>query len=97
MNKNTKLVTTIILLILAAVIIFQNTVPVYLNILFWGFEASLIILLLLVFLIGLIIGYFIPKSVQGDNPKRWADHWFTYRHKGNHGLIRAALAGDLRM
>lgn len=69
MNKNAKLVTTIILLVLAAVIIFQNTVPVNLKLLFWGFEASLIILLLLVFLIGLIIGYFMPKSAQGDNPK----------------------------
>ena len=69
MNKNAKLVTTIILLILTAVIIFQNTVPVFLNILFWGFEASLIILLLLVFLIGLIIGYFIPKNVKSDNEK----------------------------
>ena len=65
MNKNTKLVITIILLILTAVIIFQNTVPVFLNILFWGFEASLIILLLLVFLIGLIIGYFMPKNEKG--------------------------------
>ncbi len=69
MNKNAKLVTTIILLVLAAVIIFQNTVPVNLKLLFWGFEASLIILLLLVFLIGLIIGYFVPRSGQGENPK----------------------------
>ena len=65
MDKKTKLVITIILLILTAVIIFQNTVPVFLNILFWGFEASLIILLLLVFLIGLIIGYFMPKTEKG--------------------------------
>jgi len=69
MNKNAKLVTTIILLVLAAVIIFQNSVPVNLKLLFWGFEASLIILLLLVFLIGLIIGYFVPRSGQGENPK----------------------------
>ena len=32
--------------------------------------------------------------LQGDNPKKWADHWFTFRHQGNHGLIRAALAGE---
>ncbi|HDZ74359.1 MAG TPA: hypothetical protein ENH55_16665 [Aurantimonas coralicida] len=32
--------------------------------------------------------------LQGDNPKKWADHWYTYRHAGNHGLIRAALAGE---
>jgi uncharacterized integral membrane protein len=67
MNKNTKIFITIILLILTAVIIFQNTVPVNLKLLFWRFEASLIILLLLVFLIGLIIGYFIPKNVKGNS------------------------------
>ena len=32
--------------------------------------------------------------LQGDNPKKWADHWFTFRHEGNHGLIRAALDGQ---
>ncbi len=45
MNKNTKLVLTIVLLILVVVIIIQNTDPVNLKLLFWGFEASLIILL----------------------------------------------------
>ncbi len=33
--------------------------------------------------------------LQGDNPKKYADHWFTYRHEGNHGLIRAALVGEI--
>ena len=32
--------------------------------------------------------------LAGDNPKQWADHWYTYRQPGNHGLIRAALNGD---
>jgi len=31
--------------------------------------------------------------LQGDNPKKYADHWFTFRHAGNHGLIRAGLGG----
>jgi len=63
MDKNAKLVTIIVLLILTSVIIYQNTAPVNLKILFWGFEASLIILVLLVFLIGIIIGYFLNKIV----------------------------------
>ena len=67
MNKNTRGIITIILLILTAVIIFQNTVLVNFKLLFWGFESSLIILLLLVFLIGLIIGYFMPKGVHNSN------------------------------
>ena len=29
----------------------------------------------------------------GDNPDSIGDHWYTYKHKGNHGLIRAALGG----
>jgi len=70
MNKNTRSIITIILLILTAVIIFQNTVLVNFKLLFWGFESSLIILLLLVFLIGLIIGYFMPKGVQNSNTKK---------------------------
>jgi len=64
MNKNTKLVLTIVLLILVVVIIIQNTDPVNLKLLFWGFEASLIILLVLVFVIGLIIGYTLPKIAK---------------------------------
>ena len=63
MDNKTKLVGVIVLLILASVIIYQNTDPVNLKILFWNFEASLIILVLLVFLIGIIIGYFLHKLV----------------------------------
>jgi hypothetical protein len=33
--------------------------------------------------------------LQGDNPKQYADHWFTYKHKGNRGLIRAALDSEI--
>lgn len=63
MDKNAKLVAIIVLLILTSVIIYQNTAPVNLKILFWDFEASLIILVLLVFLIGIIIGYFLHKII----------------------------------
>ena len=69
MNKNTKLVLTIVLLILVVVIIIQNTDPVNLKLLFWGFEASLIILLVLIFLIGLIIGYILSKIVKSRADK----------------------------
>lgn len=34
-------------------------------------------------------------NLQGDNPKQYADHWFTYKHKGNQGLIRAALGSEI--
>ncbi len=69
MEKNTKLVITIVLLILASVIIFQNTDPVNLKMLFWSFQASLIILLILVLIIGVIIGYFLPKIIGGSKTK----------------------------
>ena len=32
-------------------------------------------------------------EVAGDNPESIGDHWYTYNHHGNHGLIRAALVG----
>lgn len=61
MDIKTKLVIIIILLIFTVVIVLQNTNPVNFKLLFWDFQASLIILLLLVFLIGVIIGFIIPK------------------------------------
>jgi uncharacterized integral membrane protein len=67
MNKNTKLVIIAVLLIFGAVIILQNTDPVNFKILFWGFEASLIVLLLLVWLIGIIIGYALTKLAGNRN------------------------------
>ena len=74
MQKNTKLVITIVLLILTAVIIFQNTVNVDLKILFWSFQASLIILLILVLIIGIIIGYFLPKIIGDSKTKNLAEN-----------------------
>lgn len=74
MQKNTKLVITIVLLILTAVIIFQNTVNVDLKILFWSFQASLIILLILVLIIGIIIGYFLPKIIGESKTKNLAEN-----------------------
>jgi len=70
MQKNTKLVFTIVLLILTAVIIFQNTAPVNLKMLFWSFQASLIILLILVLIIGMLIGYFLPKIIGESKTKK---------------------------
>ena len=69
MEKNTKLVITIVLIILAGVIIFQNTDPVNLQMLFWNFQASLIILLILVLIIGIIIGYYLPKIIGESKTK----------------------------
>ncbi|MGD8307252.1 MAG: lipopolysaccharide assembly protein LapA domain-containing protein [Ignavibacteria bacterium] len=61
MNKNAKLSLISILIILAAVIIIQNTSLVSFKALFWNFEASLIVLLILVLLIGIVIGYVLTK------------------------------------
>ncbi len=74
MEKNTKLVITIVLIILAGVIIFQNTDLVNLKMLFWSFQASLIILLILVLIIGIIIGYFLPKIIGESKTKNLAEN-----------------------
>ncbi len=34
-------------------------------------------------------------NLKGDNPMSRGDHWYTYRHKGNRGMIRAALSGEV--
>ena len=67
MNKNTKFVIISVFIILATVIIIQNTATVNLKMLFWNFEASLIVLLILVLLIGVIIGYVLTKSGRNKN------------------------------
>ena len=69
MERNTKLVITIVLIILAGVIIFQNTALVNLKMLFWNFQASLIILLFLVLIIGIVIGYFLPIIIGESKTK----------------------------
>ena len=74
MDKNTKLIITIVLIILAGVIIFQNTVLVDFKMLFWSFQASLIILLILVLIIGIIIGYFLPKIIGESKTKNSAEN-----------------------
>lgn len=71
MDIKSKLVIMLILLILTVVIVLQNTGPVNFKLLFWDFQASLIILLLLVFLIGVIIGFIIPKLFK---KKKAAEH-----------------------
>ena len=74
MEKNTKLVFTIVLIILAGVIISQNTDPVNLKMIFWSFQASLIILLVLVLIIGIIIGYFLPKIIRESKTENSAEN-----------------------
>ena len=74
MEKNTKLVITIVLIILAGVIISQNTDPVNLKMIFWSFQASLIILLVLVLIIGIIIGYFLPKIIRESKTENSAEN-----------------------
>lgn len=64
MSKNVKLIFEIVLVVLAIIVIVQNTTLVNLKVLFWDFEASLIILLILVLLLGMAIGYFLPKSTE---------------------------------
>ncbi|GBD86872.1 hypothetical protein BMS3Abin03_00796 [bacterium BMS3Abin03] len=61
MSKNVKMIFEIILVVLAIIIIVQNTTLVNLQVLFWDFKASLIILLILVLSLGMAIGYFLPK------------------------------------
>ena len=34
-------------------------------------------------------------NLKGDNPESRGDHWYTYRHEGNWGMIRAVLEGKL--
>ena len=60
-----KAIITLILIVLALIIIFQNTQVVSFKIFFWQMTMSRIIWLLLVLIIGLVAGYIIGTTRKG--------------------------------
>ncbi len=53
---NAKLIGIIVLLVLLVVLAIQNHQPVTLKFLFWALETSLVLVLLVSFLIGALVG-----------------------------------------
>jgi pimeloyl-ACP methyl ester carboxylesterase len=37
-------------------------------------------------------------DLKGDNPRKISDHWYSFTHEGNHGLLKALVLGaDLNL
>jgi uncharacterized integral membrane protein len=60
-----KTIIVVILIVLALVIILQNTEVVTLRFLFWDLSMSRVILIPLLMLVGFVLGY-IVTTVRGD-------------------------------
>jgi uncharacterized integral membrane protein len=66
-----KLIGIIVLLVLLVVLAIQNYQPVKLIFLFWALETSLVLVLLVSFLIGALVGglgVWIGRGKKGDFP-----------------------------
>jgi uncharacterized integral membrane protein len=58
----TKILIVLILLILLAIVLFQNTQEVVFRIFFWKIAMSQVILVPLAVVVGFLFGYFIAKG-----------------------------------
>ena len=56
---NAKIIGVIILLVVLVVFAIQNTQPVGITFLFWGFETTAVLSILVSFLIGFLAGWLI--------------------------------------
>jgi uncharacterized integral membrane protein len=68
---NAKLIGIIVLLALLIVLAIQNYQPLTLKFLFWAFETSVILVLLISFLIGVLVGglvLWIGRAKKKDLP-----------------------------
>ena len=54
---NAKIVTLLILILLAIILMFQNKGPVAIQLLFWHLPMPLVLLIVIALLIGFAIGY----------------------------------------
>ncbi len=56
-----KVIILLILIVLALIILLQNTDPTEFQLLFWNIEMSLVILVLVNLLIGFVLGFVVAK------------------------------------
>lgn len=66
-----KLITLLIVLVLALIVLVQNTHVVSFRLLFWSVDMSMVVLVLLMLLIGFVLGFVVAKLT--GRKKREAD------------------------
>jgi len=62
--KDIKLIAAIVLVVLVALFVLQNSEPVAVEFLFWSWAASRALVLLIVFLIGVAVGWLWRAGVR---------------------------------
>ena len=70
----TKIIILMIIIILFTVFVSQNTNIISLNVLFWKFEMSTIVVISITFLIGLIIGFILVSMFSGPKKKEQSNN-----------------------
>lgn len=68
-----KIVILAILFLLFAIIASQNTITAALNFLFWSLEAPLIVMIVVIFLLGLVIGLIACSNYERKKKKEEVD------------------------
>jgi uncharacterized integral membrane protein len=69
-----KIIILVIIIILFTVFVSQNTNIIPLNVLFWKFEMSTIVVISITFLIGLIIGLILVSMFSGTKKKEQSNN-----------------------
>lgn len=68
-----KIIVLSILFLLFAIIASQNTITTSLNFLFWSVEAPLIVMIVVIFLLGLVIGLIACSNYERKKKKEEVD------------------------
>jgi len=68
-----KLIILSILFLVFAIIASQNTITTSLNFLFWSVEAPLIVMIVVIFLLGLVIGLIACSNYERKKKKEEVD------------------------
>ena len=68
-----KLIILSILFLVFAIIASQNTITTSLNFLFWSIQAPLIVMIVVIFLLGLVIGLIASSNYERRKKKEEVD------------------------
>lgn len=68
-----KLILLSILFLVFAIIASQNTITTSLNFLFWSIQAPLIVMIVVIFLLGLVIGLIASSNYERRKKKEEVD------------------------
>jgi len=65
-----KIIVISILFLLVAIIASQNTIETKLNFLFWSVQAPLIVMIVVIFILGLVIGLVFSSNYERKKKKQ---------------------------